>query len=76
MAGSEGKRVHWTQTPEGKRKLADRSKRLKAGARVTRPKHADLVELAKIGARVKLAEAEREVTRLRMFLGRKRAVNQ
>lgn len=76
---------HWTQTPEGKRRMGEiqkkawrkRAKR-KAKGSVTQIKSeapfrktlkSEIAELAKLGARLRLAELDKERRKLMYFLG-------
>lgn len=76
-------KTHWTQTPAGRKKMA--RIRLAATAAIRRRTkngeatssqnggrslaREELRTLAQTGARVRLRELEREMTRLRVFLG-------
>lgn len=78
------KKLHWTQRPENKERLSVlararhkmRRQRLAVNGKAERKvhrvmkrvKHAKLVDLAHIGAEVRLAQLQAEVTALKMFL--------
>lgn len=76
--------AHWTQTAEGKRKMAlaqkkgwARRRQREKEASKPKPQHGgtralvkeEINELARRGAAAKLKELEREVVKLRLFLG-------
>lgn len=78
-------KLHWTQTEEGKRKMAAAQKKGWANRkkkaqkdRSDKPKHGgarslvkdEIAHLAKRGAELELAELEKRIVKLRIFLGR------
>lgn len=69
------KKLHWTQTPKGRKKLSEAMKdmhRKKQGGKGTPQRRSlareELMQLAKHGAKRRLAEIDAEAQRLRMFL--------
>jgi HAMP domain-containing protein len=62
--------AHWTQTPEGKKKLARAMRKAhrtrRAAARRQPP--AEIAALAKLGAKARIEHLEAEIRRLRQFL--------
>ncbi len=70
------KKIHWTQTPAGRRKMAEIAKKRqregREGAAGFKPKRSlareELMQLAKHGAERRLADIDAEAQRLRMFL--------
>jgi hypothetical protein len=57
--------AHWTQTPEGKKKL---SRSIKKAMRARRRQGSDMAQLAKLGAKARIEQLKAEINRLQKFL--------
>jgi hypothetical protein len=62
--------AHWTQTPEGKKKLARAMRKAHRARRAaaSRQPPAEVAALAKLGAKARIEQLKAEINRLQKFL--------